>query len=138
MFSTYTWRSSFNCRGYSLTRVLGEELKPHRISVNELIPGPVKTYQSSQRSQNPNDSLFDPNNEWIKEPEDVIPLVFFLASQPQSFSSDIQFDSPQDINRGLAQLCQPQSLNCRLRHYLARLHRRTPYLRQVQPCQKLL
>ena len=58
-----------------LTRVLGEELKPHRISVDELIPGPVKTYQSSQRSQNPNDSLFDPNNEWIKEPEDVIPLA---------------------------------------------------------------
>ena len=30
-----------------LTRVLGKELKPHRISVNEWIPGPVKTYQSS-------------------------------------------------------------------------------------------
>ena len=30
-----------------LTRVLGKELKPHRISVDELIPGPVKTYQSS-------------------------------------------------------------------------------------------
>ena len=56
--------------------MLGEELKPHRILVNELILGPVKTYQSSQRSQNPNDSLFDPNNEWSKEPEDVIPLVF--------------------------------------------------------------
>ena len=67
---------------WMLMRVLGEELKPHRISVDELIPGPVKTYQSSQGSQNPNDSLFDPNNEWIKEPEDVIPLAFFLASQP--------------------------------------------------------
>ncbi len=32
---------------WMLTRVLDEELKPHRISVNELIPGPVKTYQSS-------------------------------------------------------------------------------------------
>jgi 3-oxoacyl-[acyl-carrier protein] reductase len=76
---------------WMLTRVLGEELKPHRISVNELIPGPVKTYQSSQRSQNPNDSLFDPNNEWIKEPEDVIPLAFFLASQPPQGPSSQTF-----------------------------------------------
>ena len=74
-----------------LTSVLGEELKPHRISVNELIPGPVKAYQSSQRSQNPNDSLFDPNNEWIEKPEDVIPLAFFLAFQPPQGPSSQTF-----------------------------------------------
>ncbi|MBT6728016.1 MAG: SDR family oxidoreductase [Deltaproteobacteria bacterium] len=76
---------------WMLTKVLGEELKPHQISVNELIPGPVKTYQSSQRSNDPNDSLFDPNKEWIKEPDDVIPLAFFLASQPPQGPSSQTF-----------------------------------------------
>jgi 3-oxoacyl-[acyl-carrier protein] reductase len=76
---------------WMLTKILGEELKSHQISVNELIPGPVKTFQSIKRSVDPNDSLFDPNNEWIKEPKDVIPLAFFLASQPPQGPSSQSF-----------------------------------------------
>ena len=73
-----------------LTRLLGEELLPYNISVNELIPGPVNTFQYRDRPQQDGDVVF--NTEWIKQPEDVIPLALFLATQPtigptaQSFS----------------------------------------------------
>jgi short-subunit dehydrogenase len=78
-----------------LTKILGEELKSHQISVNELIPGPVKTFQSIKRSVYPNDSLFDSNNEWIKEPKDVILLAFFFSFSASSglIITEFQFDS---------------------------------------------
>ena len=76
---------------WMLTRLLGEELLPYNISVNELIPGPVNTFQFRDRPQQDGDVVFS-NTEWIKQPEDVIPLALFLATQPtigptaQSFS----------------------------------------------------
>jgi 3-oxoacyl-[acyl-carrier protein] reductase len=69
-----------------LTQALAVELIEDRISVNELIPGPVKTDMTA-----PGGFRFPPN-EWVKEPEDVVPMAMFLAMQPvvgptaQSFS----------------------------------------------------
>jgi 3-oxoacyl-[acyl-carrier protein] reductase len=76
---------------WMFTRVLAQELWPYNISVNELIPGPVVTSmagaQAAQRQ-----GVFSIEGEWIKTPEEVIPLALFLATQPsigptaQSFS----------------------------------------------------
>jgi 3-oxoacyl-[acyl-carrier protein] reductase len=61
-------------------------LQQYHISVNELIPGPVKTAMTAFGAR-----PFPPG-EWVKEPEDVVPLALFLATQPdvgptaQSFS----------------------------------------------------
>lgn len=71
---------------WKLTEVLGVELQQYNISVNELIPGPVKTAMTGFGTQT------FPEGEWFKEPEDVVPLALFLATQPdigptaQSFS----------------------------------------------------
>ena len=71
---------------WKLTQILGVELQEHNISVNELIPGPVKTVMMDFGK------TAIPSGEWYKEPEDVVPLAMFLATQPdvgptaQSFS----------------------------------------------------
>jgi 3-oxoacyl-[acyl-carrier protein] reductase len=69
---------------WHLVQVLAVELLEDRISVNELIPGPVRTEMTAG-------TRFPPG-EWVKEPEDVVPMALFLAAQPfegptaQSFS----------------------------------------------------
>ena len=74
-----------------LTRTLAQELWPNNISVNELIPGPVATEMAAD-SPKQEGSVFNIESEWIKGPEEVVPLALFLASQPdvgpsaQSFS----------------------------------------------------
>jgi 3-oxoacyl-[acyl-carrier protein] reductase len=84
-------RSAYACSKaalWMLTRVLAQELAPYNISVNELIPGPVDT------SMNPGGAGTSTlgASEWLKTPEDVVPLALFLAEQPdvgptaQSFS----------------------------------------------------
>ena len=65
---------------WMLTRVLAEELKEDRISVNELIPGPVDTSMTADNKNE--DSVFNISGEWIKGPDDVVPLALFLATQP--------------------------------------------------------
>ena len=76
---------------WMFTRVLAQELWPDNISVNELIPGPVDTVMTSTSPSNP-DSVASISGEWMKQPEDVVPLALFLATQPtigptaQSFS----------------------------------------------------
>lgn len=78
---------------WMLTQVLAQELMEHNISVNEIIPGPVKT-DLSQADQNidPASTPFSITSEWIKQPQDVVDLALFLACQPtlgpsaQSFS----------------------------------------------------
>ena len=73
---------------WMLVRTAAQELRDDGISINELIPGPVDTdaARSAVRSQ----SAFA--EEWIKEPEDVVPVAMFLATHPgpgptaQSFS----------------------------------------------------
>jgi 3-oxoacyl-[acyl-carrier protein] reductase len=88
-----TERSAYCCSKaalWMLTRVLAQELWPYGISVNELIPGPVNTTATTPSALRGN--VFNIESEWVKEPEDVVPLALFLATQPdigptaQSFS----------------------------------------------------
>jgi 3-oxoacyl-[acyl-carrier protein] reductase len=77
---------------WMLTRVLAQELWPHNIGVNELVPGPVRTPGATQSWGQQDNSVSTIDSEWVKEPEDVVPLALFLATQPdqgptaQSFS----------------------------------------------------
>ncbi|MFD1560858.1 SDR family NAD(P)-dependent oxidoreductase [Paraburkholderia silviterrae] len=63
---------------WMLTRVLAQELAPHNISVNQLIPGPVVTEMTGDLLAR---NTFE--GEWVKSPEDVAPLAVFLAAQPE-------------------------------------------------------
>lgn len=81
---------------WALTRTLASELRPHRIAVNEIIPGPVlkehmltpEKLQEIEERQ----AIELPNGEWHKTPADLADLALFLAAQPrlgptgQSFS----------------------------------------------------
>jgi 3-oxoacyl-[acyl-carrier protein] reductase len=75
---------------WALTRVLAQELAAFDISVNELIPGPVDTTIGGGPRREGSPPYAD--SEWLKRPEDVVPLALFLATQPargptaQSFS----------------------------------------------------
>ena len=77
---------------WMLTRVLAQELWPYRISVNELIPGPVQTALGGQPPEPREETVFTIDSEWVKTPQAVVPLALFLATQPplgptaQSFS----------------------------------------------------
>lgn len=70
-----------------LTQTLALELNDAKISVNELIPGPVRTAITGF-----GEKFISSGDEWLKDPEDVTPLALFLAGQPdigpsaQSFS----------------------------------------------------
>jgi 3-oxoacyl-[acyl-carrier protein] reductase len=65
---------------WMLTRVLAQEVWPYNISVNELIPGPVTTAMNQDKPGQPGSSIAE--SEWLKMPEDVVPLALFLATQP--------------------------------------------------------
>ena len=71
---------------WMLVRTMAEELSGEGICVNELIPGPVDTPMNPLGAGQPSAA------EWHKQPEDVLPLALFLATQPlqgptgQSFS----------------------------------------------------
>lgn len=64
-----------------LVRVLADEVAPDHISVNELIPGPVRTHMT--RPATDPSSVFSIESEWIKQPDDVVPLALFLATHPE-------------------------------------------------------
>jgi 3-oxoacyl-[acyl-carrier protein] reductase len=69
--------SAYSCSKiglWMLTQSLATELQEDNISVNELIPGPVKTDMTRD--------VAVPPGEWFKEPADVVPLALFLASMP--------------------------------------------------------
>lgn len=76
---------------WMLTRVLAQEVWQDNISVNELIPGPVETSMTTSADARQG-VAFTTSSEWIKQPDDLIPLALFLATQPdigptaQSFS----------------------------------------------------
>ena len=75
--------SAYSCSKaglWMLTRVLAQELSEYRISVNELIPGPVIT-DMGKDSMKDERSAFSINGEWIKSPDDVTDLAIFLAGQ---------------------------------------------------------
>lgn len=86
--------SSYACAKaglWMLTRVLAQELAPYNVSVNELIPGPVVT-PATEAPAAQRQGVFGIEGEWVKTPEEVVPLALFLATQPaigptaQSFS----------------------------------------------------
>ena len=74
---------------WMFVRALAAELRPYNICVNELIPGLVQTAITAEVDRS-DETAF--GVEWFKQPEDVLPLALFLASQPltgptgQSFS----------------------------------------------------
>ena len=79
---------------WNFTRVLAQELRPDRIAVNEIIPGPVRTAlaASSGHAMTPGSAPAGIATEWFKEPEAVADLALYLARLPvdgptaQSFS----------------------------------------------------
>ncbi len=66
---------------WMLVRVLADEVAPDHISVNELIPGPVHTHMTRPASDP--SSVFSMESEWLKQPDDVVPLALFLATHPE-------------------------------------------------------
>lgn len=68
---------------WMLTRVLAEELLEHGITVNEIIPGPVWTPATIREHETSGWAVASIPNEWVKQPEEVVPLALFLASQPE-------------------------------------------------------
>ncbi|MCZ6633024.1 MAG: SDR family NAD(P)-dependent oxidoreductase [bacterium] len=76
---------------WMFTQCLAEEVWEHGINVNELIPGPVATHLTQGRMEVGGPPPFAPS-EYVKSPDDVVPLALFLATQPpggptaQSFS----------------------------------------------------
>jgi 3-oxoacyl-[acyl-carrier protein] reductase len=62
--------------------VLAQELQSSDISVNELIPGPVAT--DMMTPANAQQLAGVGGSEWLKRPEDVVPLALFLAGQPKT------------------------------------------------------
>lgn len=76
---------------WMLTRCLALELWEAGVAVNELIPGPVYTELTADVFPK-NQAHPGISSEWVKEPEDVVPLAMMLATQSdkgptgQSFS----------------------------------------------------
>ncbi|MDA1017662.1 MAG: SDR family NAD(P)-dependent oxidoreductase [Planctomycetota bacterium] len=65
---------------WMLTRCLSMELWEAGISVNELVPGPVYTDLTKDvfQANQPHAAM---TSEWVKLPEDVVPLAMLLATQ---------------------------------------------------------
>ncbi len=77
--------SAYSCAKaglWMLTRVLAQEVVEAGISVNELIPGPVLTERNLADAAR-GGGVFGIPGEWVKQPEDVVALAVFLASQPR-------------------------------------------------------
>ena len=76
---------------WMVTRILAEELLEYNIDVNEIVPGPVYTELTRELQFDP-DTRFAASGEWAKQPEDLVDIALFLATQPnpgptgQSFS----------------------------------------------------
>lgn len=73
--------SSYACSkagAWMLTRVLAQEVLEHGITVNEIIPGPVETAMLAGRNRQDGKGP-DAAGEWVKAPEDVVPMALFLA-----------------------------------------------------------
>jgi len=69
--------SAYSCSKsglWMLTQSLALELHEYNISVNELIPGPVKTDMTRDAAI--------PPGEWFKSPQEVTPMALFIASMP--------------------------------------------------------
>ncbi len=78
---------------WMLTRVLAQELAQDAICVNELVPGPVLTDFIRGRE----DALraASAGGEWMKQPEEVVPLALFIATQPLKGPTGQTFSLPR-------------------------------------------
>ncbi len=65
-----------------LTQVLAEELVTDGIAVNELVPGPVLTAFIAGREAQLNQATG--GKEWFKTPDDMVPMLMFMATQPRT------------------------------------------------------
>ena len=70
-------------------RVLAMEVRTRSITVNELVPGPVRAELLAKLLiMDPKDlEQFKIGTEWIKNPEDVAGWAPFMASQPTGGAS---------------------------------------------------
>ena len=66
---------------WMLTRAVAQEVAADNISVNELIPGPVDTDMLRSGISAANIEQLR-GIEWFKQPEDLLPMVMFLATHP--------------------------------------------------------
>jgi 3-oxoacyl-[acyl-carrier protein] reductase len=67
---------------WMLVQVLAAELREDRINVNEILPGLVRTNLDRHRPNRAETSLTGRPGDPPREPEEVVPLALFLASQP--------------------------------------------------------
>ena len=72
-----------------LCRVLAREVRDDNIAVNEFIPGPVRTEMTGvpeerQIDDSKGSAILSVPGEWIKNPDDVVPVAMFLASLPNN------------------------------------------------------
>jgi 3-oxoacyl-[acyl-carrier protein] reductase len=88
-----------------LNRVLAQELRPDKIAVHELIPGPVRTAltgvpeEHAGRDGEASPILTIPG-EWTKDPQDVVPLALFLAQLPNDGPSGQSYSlTARDLGR---------------------------------------
>jgi NAD(P)-dependent dehydrogenase (short-subunit alcohol dehydrogenase family) len=81
--------------GWMLVRELAIELLPDNILVNEFIPGPVMT-DLNRGWGDKMDPVFSHEQEVVKTPEDCIPMLMYIATQPLTLGASGQTFS---INR---------------------------------------
>jgi 3-oxoacyl-[acyl-carrier protein] reductase len=76
---------------WMLVRVLAEELREDRINVNEILPGLVRTQLDRHRPDRETRALGGRPGDPMREPEEIVPLALFLASQPPTGPSGQSF-----------------------------------------------
>ena len=76
------------------TRVLAMEVRTRNITVNEVVPGPVRTEMLAQLMMRPIEELakFNIGTDWVKDPEDVADWALFMATQPTNGASGQVFN----------------------------------------------
>lgn len=79
--------NSSYCAGKAAARMLANtaalELADDHITVNEFIPGPVRSKQAlAHYDKSDKNSPFNNPREWVKEPEDVVETLLFMAAFP--------------------------------------------------------
>jgi 3-oxoacyl-[acyl-carrier protein] reductase len=66
-----------------LAKTAAQELMADNITVNEFIPGPVRTFQAlSGVTENDKGSPFNNPAEWVKDPEEVVDMLLMMAAYP--------------------------------------------------------